>query len=34
MLTALVLPTLVGGFWNDAMGAFIYAGLITLVTST
>jgi len=34
VLIALVLPTLVGGFWNDALGAFIYAGLVTLVIST
>ena len=33
MLTGLVLPTFVGYCWNDAMGAFIYAGLVTLVIS-
>ena len=33
LLIGLVLPTLVGACWNDIVGSFIYAGLVTLVIS-
>lgn len=33
LLIGLVLPTLLGACWNDVVGSFIYAGLVTMVIS-
>ena len=31
LFTALLLPTFIGALWHDAMGAFIWAGLVARI---